>query len=163
MLSPNGPLTLTKKSKFSKGACPTQFFAYIPILESVSLFKTWKLCKLSNFQKVDFCTNPNQKSKFSRTCLAQFFAKIPILGSISSFENLKFLKQCDFIAIGFDVNFDKESRCPSKACPIQIFTQILILESAYLFWTWKPPMLRSTSSVQNLSSQDQDLRFIHLV
>ena len=57
MLWPSGPLTLTKKSKFSNGACPTQFFAYIPISESVSLFKTWKLCKLSKFQKVDFCTN----------------------------------------------------------------------------------------------------------
>ena len=49
-----------KKSKFWKGACPTQFFAYIPILESVSSFKTWRLCKLSKFQKVDFCTNFDQ-------------------------------------------------------------------------------------------------------
>ena len=65
------PLTLTKKSKFSKNACPTQFFVYILILESVSLFKTWKLCKLSNFQKFDFYTNLDQKVKFSRiTCLA---------------------------------------------------------------------------------------------
>ena len=43
------------------------------------------------------------------------------------------------------------------------------------FWFWNPlicfgfgnhlcdPLLRSTNSVQNLSSQDQDLRFIHLV
>ena len=74
MLWPNGPLTLTKKSKFSKQTCLTQFFAYIPILESASLFETQKLCKQSNFQKVDFCTNLDQKSKFSRTCLAQFFA-----------------------------------------------------------------------------------------
>ena len=93
MLSPNGPLTLTKKSKFSKGACPTQFFVYISILEHVSLFKTWKLCKLSKFQKVDFCTNFDQESKFSRkTCLPLFFAKVLIWGSISSFENLKLLK-----------------------------------------------------------------------
>ena len=72
MLWSSAPLTLTKKSKFSKGACPTQFFAYILILESVSLFETRKLCKLSNFQKVDFCTNIDQKSKFSRTHLAYF-------------------------------------------------------------------------------------------
>ena len=75
MLWPIGPLTLTKKSTFSKRAYPTQFSAYIPILESTSLFKTRKLCKQSNFQKVDFCTNPDRKSKFSRrTCLAQLFA-----------------------------------------------------------------------------------------
>ena len=63
MLWPNEPLTLTKKSKFSKGACPTLFFTYIPILESVSLLKTRKLCKLSKFQKVDFWTNLDQKVK----------------------------------------------------------------------------------------------------
>ena len=40
-----GPLTLTKKSKFSKRTYPTQFFKYIPILGSVSSFKTRKLCK----------------------------------------------------------------------------------------------------------------------
>ena len=93
MLWPNGLLTLTKKSKFSKVACPTQFFAYIPILESVSLFKTRKLCKLSKFQKVDFWTNLDQKVKiFKKDLSCQFFAKIPILGFISSFENPKLLK-----------------------------------------------------------------------
>ena len=40
--------TLTKKSKFSKMACSTQFFEYIPILRSISSFETRKLCKLSN-------------------------------------------------------------------------------------------------------------------
>ena len=40
-----GPLTLTKKSKFSKRTYPTQFFEYIPILGSVSSFETRKLCK----------------------------------------------------------------------------------------------------------------------
>ena len=39
------PLTLTKKSKFSKWTCPTQFFEYIPILGSISSFETWKLRK----------------------------------------------------------------------------------------------------------------------
>ena len=47
-LWPIRPLTLTKKSKFSKMACSTQFFEYIPILRSVSSFEAWKLCKLSN-------------------------------------------------------------------------------------------------------------------
>ena len=85
ILWPNGPLTLTKKSKFSKWTCPTQFFEYILILGPVSSFEAQKLCKLSKFQKVDFCTNFDQESKFSRmTYLAQFFTKIMILGSISS-------------------------------------------------------------------------------
>ena len=62
------------------------------------------------------------------------------------------------------MNFDQESRCSYKACPIQIFTWVLIMKSAYLFWTWKPPMWpTSFYNVQKLSSQDQDLRFIHLV
>ena len=43
-LWPSRTLTLTKKSKFSKRAYSTQFLVYIPILESVSLFETWKLC-----------------------------------------------------------------------------------------------------------------------
>ena len=47
-LWPSRTLTLTKKSKFSKMACSTQFFKYIPILRSVSSFETRKLCKLSN-------------------------------------------------------------------------------------------------------------------
>ena len=38
------------------------------------------------------------------------------------------------------------------------------MKSAYLFWTWKPPMWpTSFYNVQKLSSQDQDLRFIYLV
>ena len=47
-LWPNLTLTLTKKSKFSKMACFTQFFEYIPILRSISSFEARKLCKLSN-------------------------------------------------------------------------------------------------------------------
>ena len=47
-LWPSRTLTLTKKSKFSKMACSTQFFKYIPILRSVYSFETRKLCKLSN-------------------------------------------------------------------------------------------------------------------
>ena len=73
MLWPNGPLTLTKKSKFSKGAYPILFFAYIPILESVSLFKTRKLCKLSKFQKVEFWTNFNQKVKIFKDLSCPIF------------------------------------------------------------------------------------------
>ena len=45
MLWPSKPLTLTKKSKFSKRTCPTQFFEYIPILEPISSFEAQKLCK----------------------------------------------------------------------------------------------------------------------
>ena len=73
ILWPNGPLTLIKKSKFSKGACPTQFFAYIPILEFISLFKTRKLCKLSKFQKVDFWTNLDQKVKIFKDLFCLIF------------------------------------------------------------------------------------------
>lgn len=58
--SENGPYhgllrpLMTKKSKFSKGACLTQFFEYIPILGSVSSFETWKLCKRPTSKKLTF-------------------------------------------------------------------------------------------------------------
>ena len=45
MLWPSGPFTLTKKSKFSKRTCPTQFFEYIPIFGPVSSFEAQKLRK----------------------------------------------------------------------------------------------------------------------
>ena len=45
MLWPSGPLTLTKKSKFSKQTCPTQIFEYILILGPVCSFEAQKLCK----------------------------------------------------------------------------------------------------------------------
>ena len=45
MLGPSRLLTLTRKSKFSKRTCPTQFFEYIPILGPVSSFEVQKLCK----------------------------------------------------------------------------------------------------------------------
>ena len=56
------------------------------------------------------------------------------------------------------MNFNQESRCPSKACPIRI----LHIDSDFEIY-FCDPLLQSTSSVQNLSSQDQNLRFIHLV
>ena len=73
MLWPSGPLTLTKKSKFSKQTCPTQFFKYIPILGPVSSFEAQKLCKcpVSKSWLLHKCW---PKSQFLRsTCLAQFF------------------------------------------------------------------------------------------
>ena len=47
-LWPSWTLTLTKKWKFSKMACSTQFFEYISILRSVSSFEARTFCKLSN-------------------------------------------------------------------------------------------------------------------
>ena len=53
--------------------------------------------------------------------------------------------------------------------------KLVLFILSHRFWFWNPlicfgfgnhlcdPLLRSTNSVQNLSSQDQDLRFIHLV
>ena len=93
ILPPSGLLTLTKKSKFSKRACPTQFFKYILIFGPVSSFETQKLCKRPISKKVDFCANVDQMSKFLRwTYLAQFFAYIPILKSVLSFETQKLHK-----------------------------------------------------------------------
>ena len=93
MLWPIGPLTLTKKLKFSKRTCPTQFFEYIPILGPVSSFESQKLCKRPISKKVDFCANVDQMSKFLRwTYLAQFFEYILILESVLSFETRKLQK-----------------------------------------------------------------------
>jgi len=52
-----------------------------------------EIAQTSNFHKVDFYINLDQKSNFlRRTCLAQFFVYIPILESVSSFETQKLHK-----------------------------------------------------------------------
>ena len=52
-------------SKFLRWTSLTQIFAYIPILESVLSFKTWKLHKWLNSKVVDFCVGVDLKSRFS--------------------------------------------------------------------------------------------------
>ena len=52
-------------SKFLRWTYLAQFFAYIPILESVPSFKTWKLHKWLNSKVVDFCVEVDLKSRFS--------------------------------------------------------------------------------------------------
>ena len=56
-----------------------------------------------------------------------------------------------------------------------VWAKIVLFRFSHRFWLWNPlicfwlgnhlcdPLLQSTSSIQNLSSQDQNLRFIHLV
>ena len=129
ILPPSGLLTLTKKSKFSKRACPTQFFKYILILGPVSSFETQKLCKRPISKKVDFCANVDQMSKFLRwTYLAQFFAYIPILKSVLSFETQKLHKWLDSKVVDFCVGVNLKSRFSSQTCLAQFFV------------TWKPPI-----------------------
>ena len=64
MLGPNGPLTMTKKSKISKRTCPTQFFEYIPILGPISSFKARKLCKRPISKKLTFVQMLTKRQKF---------------------------------------------------------------------------------------------------
>ena len=68
MLWPSGPLTLTKKSKFSKRTCPTQFFTFQfwdPFLHS-----KLRNCANVQFPKVDFCTYVDQKVKIFKKGLS---------------------------------------------------------------------------------------------
>ena len=56
-----------------------------------------------------------------------------------------------------------------------VWAKIVLFRFSHRLWLWNPlicfwlgnhlcdPLLQSTSSIQNLSSQDQNLRFIHLV
>ena len=56
-----------------------------------------KIVQTSNFEKVDFCANVDQTSKFLRwTYLAQFFVYIPSLESVPSFETRKLHKWLKF-------------------------------------------------------------------
>ena len=161
-------LTLTKKSKFSKKACPTHFFVYIPILESVSLFKTWKLCKLSNFQKVDFCTKywPKSQNFQEWPVLPNFscrfrFCGLFLLSRIRNYSNGMILQ---LLALRWTLTKNQD-----------VWAKLVLFRFSHRFWLWNPlicfrlwnhlcdKLLRSTSSIQNLSSQDQNLRFIHLV
>ena len=63
ILWPNGPLTLTKKSKFSKRTCPTQFFKYIPILIRFFI-RSSEIVQTSNFQKLTFALILTKCRKF---------------------------------------------------------------------------------------------------
>ena len=138
MLGPSRLLTLTRKSKFSKQTCLTQFFEYIPILGPVSSFEAQKLCKRSISKKVDFCANIDQKSKFSKwTCPTQFFEYIPILGPISSFEAQKLCKRPISEKVDFYADVDQMSKFLRWTYLAQFFEYIPIFESVPSFETWK--------------------------
>ena len=167
MLWPSGLLTLTKKSKFSKWTCPTQFFEYIPILEPVSSFEAQKLCEC-----------PVSKSWLLHKCWpkSQNFQEIPVLPNFS--------RRFHFWGLFLHLRIWN--------CSNSVILQLLVLMWTLIknqdvraklvlfrfpcgFWLWNPlicfglgnrlcdPLPQSTNSIQKLSSQDQDLRFIHLV
>ena len=166
-LWPNLTLTLTKKSKISKKGLSHSVFAYIPILESVSLFETWKLCKLSNFQKLTFTQILTKMSKFSRmTCLPNFSRRFQFWGLFlhSGVRNCSNSMILQLLALMWTLTKNQD-----------VWAKLVLFRFSHRFWLWNPlicfglgnhlcdTLLRSTSSVQNLSSQDQNLRFIHLV
>ena len=160
MLWPGGPLTLTKKSKFSKRTCPTQFFEYIPILGPVSSFEAQKLCKC-----------PVSKSWLLHKCWpkSQNFQEVLVLPNFS--------RRSHFWGLFLHLRI--------RNCSNNVILQLLVLMWTLTknqdvraklvlfrflcgFWLWNPLICfglgnHLCDSIQKLSSQDQDLRFIHLV
>ena len=81
-----------------------------------------EIVQTSNFQKVDFCANVDQMSKFLRwTYLTQFFMYIPILESVLSFETRKLYEWLDSKVVDFCVGVDLKSRFSSQTCFAQFF------------------------------------------
>ena len=160
-------LTLTKKSKFSKRTCPTQFFEYILILGPVSSFEAQKLRKC-----------PVSKSWLLHKYWpkSQNFQEVPILP--------KFLRRFHFWGLFLHLRIRNYSNSVILQLLVLMWTltknqdvraKLVLFRFSCGFWLWNPlicfglgnhlcdPLPWSTNSIQKLSSQDQDLRFIHLV
>ena len=83
-----------------------------------------------------------------------YFPTIPILESVPSFETWKLHKWLNSKIVDFYVEINPKSNFQAR---------LVLLSFSRLGNHQSNPYLRSTSSVQNLSSQDQNLRFIHFV
>ena len=83
-----------------------------------------------------------------------YFPTIPILESVPSFETWKLHKWLNSKIVDFYVEINPKSNFQAR---------LVLLSFLRLGNHQSNPYLRSTSSVQNLSSQDQNLRFIHFV
>ena len=137
MLWLGGPLTLTKKSKFSKRTCPTQFFKYILIWGPISSFEAQKLCKcpVSNSWLLHKCWPKSQNFQngpipLSFSSTFQFWD--PFLHSkLGNCANIQFPK------VGFCINLDQKSKFLRMTYFAQFFSYISILESVPSFETRK--------------------------
>ena len=136
MLGPSRLLTLTRKSKFSKRTCPTQFFEHIPILGPVSSFEVQKLCKRQYFQKVDFCANIDQKIKIFKTDLSHsIFRAHSDFGTRFFIRSSEIVQTSNFQKIDFCANVDQMSKFLRWTYLAQFFEYIPILESVPSFET----------------------------
>ena len=167
MLWLSGPLTLTKKSKFSKQTCLTQFFAYIPILGPVSSFEAQKLCKcpISKSWLLHKCW-PKSKNFQERRILPNFSCRFDFwdLFLHSGIRNCSNSMILQLLALMWTLTKNQD-----------VCAKLVLFRFSHGFWFWNllicfglgnhlcDTLLRSTNSVQNLSSQDQNLRFIHLI
>ena len=167
MLWLGGPLTLTKKSKFSSRTCPTQFFECILNLGPISSFKTQKLCKclVSKSWLLHKCW-PKSKKFQEGPILPNFSRRFHFWGlflhlRIQNWSNSVILQ---LLALMWTLTKNQDVR-----------VKLVLFRFSHGFWFWNPlicfglgnhlcdTLPRSTNSIQKLSSQDQDLRFIHLV
>ena len=162
------PLTLTKKSKISKKGLSHSIFRVhsnfgirffvqdFEIVQTVRFPKSWlshkSWPKSQNFQ--EWLVLPNFSCRFR-------FWGLFLLSRIWNYSNSMILQ---LLALRWTLSKNQDVRA-----------KLVLFRFSHRLWLWNPlicfglgnhlcdTLLRSTSSIQNLSFQDQNLRFIHLV
>ena len=149
MLWPSGLLTLTKKSKFSKWTCPTQFFEYIPILGPVSSFEAQKLCKC-----------PVSKSWLLHKYWpkSQNFQEVPVLPNFSCrfhfwglFLHLRIWNCSNSVILQLLVlmwTLTKNQDVRAKLVLFRFSCGFWLWNPLICFGTWKPPMWPTSPKYQ---------------
>ena len=148
----------SKSQNFQKRPVPLSFSRTFQFWNPFLCSRLGNCANCPNSKKLTFGQILTKKSKFSRrTYLAQFFAMIPILGFISSFENPKLLKYYDSTTVALMWTLTKNQDVRAK---------LVLFRFSHRFWLRNPlfcfglgnhlcdTLLRSTSNIQNLSSQD---------
>ena len=168
MLWPNGPLTLTKKSKFSKGGLSHSVFCIhsdfeihffvqdSEIMQTIQFPESWLLHK--SWPKVKIFKKDLSCPIFLRRF---WFWGLFLHSRIRNCSNSVILH---LLALMWTLTKIQDVR-----------VKLVQFRFSHRFWLRNliicfglgnhlcDTLLQSTSNVQNLSSQDQNLRFIHLV
>ena len=157
---------LDQKVKIFKTDLSHSIF-YIPILRPVSSFEAQKLCKrpVSKSWLLHICW-PKSKNFQEGPILPNFSRRFHFWGLFlhSGIWNCSNSMILQLLALMWTLTKNQD-----------VQAKLVLFKFSHGFWLWNPlicfglgnhlcdPLHRSTNRVQKLSSQDQYLRFIHLV
>ena len=160
-------MNLDQKLKFSKRTCPTQFFEYILIWDPFLHSRLGNCANCPISRKLTFAQILTKSQNFQEglvlhnfSCIFRFWGLF-LHSTIQNCSNSVILQ---LLALMWTLTKNQD-----------VQAKLVLFKFSHKFWLWNPliffglgnplcdPLLWSISNVQNLSSQDQDLRFIHLV